>query len=86
MHTDVEELKNETHKHLLVTILVNTTRVAMERGIHPVKEIKEAAHCPLAFELERIEHGHLVPLADDASVDVEEGERFVCHPRDGASS
>lgn len=70
----------------LVRIEVNAKEVRISRGLHTVRQVEEAAGCPITFELEQIIHGKLVPLADDAVVDIKGGERFLCHPRDGASS
>jgi hypothetical protein len=39
-----------------------------------------------SYELEEIIDGKLVPLRDDQHVVIKGGERFVSHPRAGASS
>ncbi|MFT3714052.1 MAG: hypothetical protein QM817_40845 [Archangium sp.] len=69
-----------------VSIEVNASEVRIHRGNTSVAEIKQAGGCPVAFELEQIVDGKLVPMNDDGRVVIKGGERFLCHPRDGASS
>lgn len=86
MDNQSEVRGQEEHGRSLVSIEVNSREVRIHRGRTSVAEIKQAAGCPLAFELEEIVNGKLVPLGDDGSVVIKGGERFLCHPRDGASS
>ncbi len=86
MENQNEVRGQEEHGRSLVSIEVNSREIRIHRGRTSVGEIKQAAGCPAAFELEQIANGKLVPLADDASVVIKGGERFLCHPRDGASS
>jgi hypothetical protein len=66
-----------------VTITVNNNPIEIHRGRQPVTAIKEAAHVPLAHDLEQVIDGALKPLADDAAVTLHGNEVFVSHPKDG---
>jgi hypothetical protein len=44
------------------------------------------AGIPLADVLDKIVDGQMVPLDDNATVELHCGEVFVSHPRDNASS
>lgn len=89
-----EERKVENQeKHLekeireLVTIFVDNKPFEVHRGHHTVASIKTLAGVPQAYELEEVLEGpKLVPLADNASVTIKGGEKFISHPRDNASS
>lgn len=69
-----------------VTTTVNGQPVTIHRGRRTVTEIKQAAHVPLAHDLELVSDGVLKPLADDGALVIKGGEVFVSHPKDAASS
>lgn len=69
-----------------VTITIDNKNFTVHRGSKTVAELKQLAGVPPAYELEEIVDGKLVPLGDDQRVVIKEGERFVSHPRAGASS
>lgn len=70
-----------------VEIIVNGTGYRIHRGRRTVAEIKAAAGVPAAHELELIKSDtDLDPLADDASLVIKGGERFLSHPKDSGSS
>ena len=69
-----------------VTITIDTTTYTIHRGNTTVPELKQLAHIPPEYELEQITDGKLIPLGDDQHVVIKGGERFVGHPRAGASS
>lgn len=79
-----------THEHpdrdRTVTIIVNNDPHKTTAGKHTVKEIKLLAHVPLADDLEEVIHGKLVPLDDNATVEVKNGDHFISHPKDSGSS
>ena len=62
------------------------TDVRVHRGRRTVAEIKTAGGVPLAYELDQIVEGKLVPLEDDGAVTIKGGERFSSQPRTGQSS
>lgn len=70
----------------LVKIKVNNVDREIKKGIRTVKEIKDAGNVPLAHELEQLIDGKLIPLKDDAKVEIKGGEQFFGHVRDGSSS
>jgi hypothetical protein len=76
----------DEHRQDVVEILVNNKPRGIHRGRQSVQEIKAAGGVALADELEQVIDGKLTPLADDASVVIKGGERFVSHPRDSGSS
>jgi predicted Rdx family selenoprotein len=69
-----------------VTITIDNKTFTVHRGNIPVSELKARAGVPAAYELEQIVVGTLTPLRDDGHVVLKGGERFVSHPRAGASS
>ena len=69
-----------------VTIVIDNKTFTIHRGSKTVAELKQLAGIQPAYELEEIVNGKLVPLADDQRVTIKGGERFVSHPRAGASS
>jgi Multiubiquitin len=80
LQNDAPQIKAE------VTITIDNKRFTVHRGTKSVAELKQLAGIPLAYELEEIVDGKLVPLRDDEHVVIKGGERFVSHPRAGASS
>ncbi len=69
-----------------VTITLDNKNYTVHRGSIPVSELKSIGGIPAAYELEEIVDGKLVPLGDDHRVTIKGGEKFVGHPRAGASS
>jgi DNA-directed RNA polymerase subunit L len=75
------------HKQLkLVEIKINNKEYEIKPGIYTVAELKNLAHVSVSHELEQLIDGKLVPLADDAKVEIKGCEQFFSHVRDGASS
>jgi len=72
------------HEHD-VTIEINGKHYEVRPGPTPVSELKRIGGVPAADQLEQIIHGKLEPLADDGSVDVKAGDKFVSHTRTGSS-
>jgi Multiubiquitin len=69
-----------------VTITIDNKAFTVHRGNTTVTELKQLAGVAAAYELEEVVDGKLVPLADNQHVVLKGGERFVSHPRAGASS
>jgi hypothetical protein len=69
-----------------VTIVIDNKTFTVHRGNVTVAELKALAGIPAAYELEEIVDGTLKPLSDDGRLAIKGGERFVSHPRAGASS
>jgi hypothetical protein len=69
-----------------VTITVDNKSFTTHRGNITVSELKALAAVPAAYEVEQIIDGTLTPLRDDGHVVLKGAERFVSHPRAGASS
>ena len=55
-------------------------------GTHTVVELKNIGGVLLAHELDEKVNGKLVPLQDNASVEISGHEMFISHPRDAQSS
>ncbi len=69
-----------------VTITVDNKVFTVHRGNISVVELKSIAGVSAAYELEEIVDGTLKPLGDGGHVVLKGGEKFVSHPRAGASS
>jgi hypothetical protein len=69
-----------------VAIVIDNNTYSTHRGNRTVTELKTLGNIPAAYEVEQIVDGQLIPLADDGHVVLKGGERFVGHPRAGASS
>jgi len=83
--TAEEARSDHEHEHE-VTITIDNKTYKVRAGRTAVAELKQIAGIPPAYELEEIVDGKLVPLKDDEHVLIKGGERFVGHPRGGASS
>lgn len=86
MPQDATNIVNEPEHGPTVTITVDTKPFTIHRGHQTVVEIKKIAGVPLAFELEQLIEGKLLPLADDGGVTLKGGEVFLSHPKDGGAS
>jgi len=69
-----------------VTITIDNKVFTVHRGNITIAELKAIASIPAAYEVEQIIDGTLTPLRDDGHVVLKGDERFVSHPRAGASS
>lgn len=58
------------HENDLAKIKINNIDREIKKGIRTVKEIKETGDVPMAHELEQLVDGKLVPLKDDAKVEI----------------
>jgi hypothetical protein len=84
MEPDIRE--RHAHPDRDVSITIDNKIYKVDRGRISVAELKQLGGIPVAYELEEILDGKLVPLADDQHVEIKGGEHFVSHPRAGASS
>jgi len=84
--TPEEEIRAHPEHPHEVTITIDNKNYKVRPGRTAVSELKQIAAIPPAYELEEIVDGKLVPLKDDEHVLIKGGERFVGHPRGGASS
>ncbi len=73
------------HQHL-VFVTVDGEPKQVRPGRYLVSVFKKAVGVDPAYELEKIEDGNLIPLADDAHIRIRGCESFVSHVRSGASS
>jgi uncharacterized ubiquitin-like protein YukD len=73
-------------KEEYVTIHIDQTEYKTKAGKHSVAELKAMANIPLAYELEQLINGELIPLDDNAIIDINGCEIFFGHPRTGSSS
>lgn len=70
-----------------VIITINAVEHKVKKGTYIVAQLKKIGNVKSADELDQIKAGHeLVPLEDDASVEIKGCEQFVSHKRDGSSS
>lgn len=69
-----------------VTITIDNKPYQVHRGRETVAYLKEIAGIAQTFELDEVEDGRLVPLADDGSVTIKGGEEFKSNLKVGHSS
>ncbi len=71
---------------LTITVKINGKDYVFHQASASVQELKKRAGIPLADVLTKIVNSQMVPLDDNAVVELQCGEVFVSHPRDNASS
>jgi hypothetical protein len=76
----------DTEHGPIVIIEVDNKSVHIHRGHRTVEEIKEAGNVPLAYDLNQVVDGKLIPLPDNGSMTIKGGEKFISHPKDSQSS
>jgi len=77
--------RGRRHQHL-VGITVDGEEKQVRAGSYRVAVFKRAVGVDPTYELEELEGGKLVPLADDTHLRIRGGESFISHVRGGASS
>ncbi len=77
---------NEPQHGPEVTITIDNKAYQIHRGRQTVAYLKELAGISQSFELDEVEHGTLVPLADDGSVTIKGEEEFKSNLKVGHSS
>jgi hypothetical protein len=77
--------RGQHHPHL-VFVTVDSEPKQVRPGRYLVTVFKKAVGVDPTYELEEVEEGKLVPLADDAHIRIRGCESFISHVRGGASS
>jgi uncharacterized protein YceH (UPF0502 family) len=77
--------RGRRHPHL-VCVTVDGEEKQVRAGRYRVAVFKKAVGVDPTYELEELEGGKLVPLADDAHIRIRGGESFISHVRGGVSS
>jgi hypothetical protein len=80
------EQTRPTQLHTNVEVIVDGTPTKVEAGTYIVSDFKQLVGVEASKELEEIVQGKLVPLADESSIAIKSGQRFVSHIRRGGSS
>jgi len=70
----------------LAGITIDGVAHEVHRGRQGVAYLKQVGGVPPNYELDEVEAGRLVPLADDASVTIKGGEEFKSNLKIGTSS
>jgi hypothetical protein len=70
----------------MVEITIDTKKVPIHRGHQTIVEIKQAGSILLAYDLEQVVDGTLIPLADDSNLTIKGDEVFISHQKDASSS
>lgn len=70
----------------LVTISINGTDYEVPEGPATVARLKQLGGVPPADDLNLVERAGLKVLADDGSVRVHEGTKFISTPKSGGAS
>jgi hypothetical protein len=79
--------KNEGNKHAHeVKVTVDTVKKEVRSGHYVVSEFKRAVGVEEARVLDQLINGDLVELKDDQRIEIEGGETFISHTREGKSS
>ncbi|MCF8534114.1 MAG: hypothetical protein K9G48_13990 [Reyranella sp.] len=76
----------DAHKQHLATIIVDSRPHKVRQGPWVVKDLKAAVGVDPAKVLAEITHQGLKDLADDATVEVRAGLKFMSHARSGGAS
>ena len=76
-------VKNKPH---LVEVIVDRQPQRVEAGDYVVAAFKALVGVAADRELDTLRHGIFEPLADEATITVVGGEKFVSHARTGGSS
>lgn len=79
-------LYTRRHKPQAIKIKINGDDYELNQPKVSVKELKNLASIPLADVLEQVVNNQMVPLDDNAVLELHCGDMFVSHPRDNASS
>lgn len=80
----IEEFYSRSPK--LVSIKINGKSHPIAPGKYTVAEIKTLGGVSLAHTLSQLIDGDMVPLKDDAVIDICGGEIFLSNPKEGSSS
>lgn len=86
MEKNESEKEHDNQTGPNVTISIDNKDYKVHRGNITVAALKQLAGISAAYELEEIVDGKLIPLGDEQHTVIKGGERFVSHPRAGASS
>ena len=73
------------HGHDTVVVFINGDKKTIDAGSYVVSKLKEVLGVPADYEL-AIKDKEIVPLKDDETITVKNGEKFVSHVRHGSSS
>ena len=77
--------QGERHAHLVV-VTIDAHPKQVRPGRYRISVLKRALGVDPSYELEQLQAGKLLPLADDGRIHIKSGESFVSHVRGGASS
>jgi len=78
---------NDEHKDKRkVTVKVDKQNHEVRSGNYTVSEFKALVGVDASKELDEVIKGTLTPLADDAIINIQGGEKFISHVRAGGSS
>lgn len=77
---------DEGHRPKLVTVTVDGVEKRVAEGTYIVAAFKQLVGVDSSRELDEVIHGEFKPLADNASIEIKQHEKFVSHVRTGSSS
>jgi hypothetical protein len=76
----------DSKKPEMVTVTVDGVEKRVLEGTYVVSNFKKLVGVDASRELDEVVHGEFKPLDDNASITIEEHEKFVSHVRTGSSS
>lgn len=77
---------SDSKKPETVTVTVDGVEKRVLEGTYVVSNFKKLVGVDASRELDEVVHGEFKPLDDNASITIEEHEKFVSHVRTGGSS
>jgi hypothetical protein len=83
---DNHEHRHKHHHHEKVEVTVDHKKHHVEPGSYVVAKFKELVNVPASKVLEEVIHGELIPLDDNALLEIKGCEVFISHVKTGGSS
>ena len=77
----------ETHgQGNMVQVSIDGRSDMLPQGRYLVSDLKQRFSIPADYELDRVDDGEFIPLADTDHIEIHEKEIFVSHVRRGGAS
>ena len=78
---------DEGHGHgTLIQVSIDGRHEMLPKGRYLVSDLKQRLGIPADYELDRVDHGEFIPLADTDHIEIHEKQLFVSHVRRGGAS
>lgn len=78
---------DEGHGHeTLIQVSIDGRYEMLPKGRYLVSDLKQRLGIPADYELDRVDDGEFIPLADTDYIEIHEKQLFVSHVRRGGAS